>query len=67
MSIVMSCTPAEHELLKTDPMRLRTETPTQGRAQMFDGEVEFFWRECGRCASSLAVEPAVEAQARETD
>lgn len=66
MSSTMTCT-VDHVALKTDPRRLRTETPAAGRPQVFDGVVEFYWRECGSCYSSIAVEPDVELQARETD
>jgi len=64
---VVDCSREDHVALKTSPARLRVETPAHGRPQKFDGEVLFYFRECPKCLSTLAIEPEIEAQARETD
>lgn len=63
MSSLVNCTPDDHAALRSNPQRLRRETPT-GRPQMVEGAVEFYCRECPACLSTLAIEPAVEEAAR---
>ena len=54
----------DHDRLKSDPEHLRAATPAHGRPQLFDGIVEFYFRECPVCVSTIAIEPEVEMAAR---
>lgn len=58
------CTSDDHNKLKTDPARLANETDVGKPQKDENGVVEFYWRDCPSCASSLAVEPETETSAR---